>query len=277
MLIRDILAVPHVEGIYGLEIEVEGQTLPTRIKGWRCDRDPSLKAEESIEYVFNNPGNLAETRIWLDNLDEAFTKMGSRVDDAFRAGVHVHMNVQAMTAKELFTLIVIYLILEDLLVEWCGEYRSGNHFCLRAQDAEHIIFKWVECIKKQEFLVFNDNYRYASLNPMALLKYGSIEFRSMRSTRDLNLIYRWVLILDRIKTISKNYNDPQEVILSLSGFGFENFAKEILGEFYEDFKNIPNVYQKVKEGMRRAQPLAFAREWDNNTPVINPFNKRVNW
>lgn len=58
------------------------------------------------------------------------------------------------------------------------------------------------------------------MNVFSLFKYGSIEFRAMRGTGDLDAIYEWVEIL-YVKNGAKQFKTPYDVILSMSEHGRE--------------------------------------------------------
>lgn len=96
--IKDVIGIDRrliQSGLYGVEIEVEGTSLPTyehlSSKVWRAEGDGSLRAEEAWEYVMPKPGSLQEVRESLDYLDAAYDSLDSDVHDSVRAGVHVHM------------------------------------------------------------------------------------------------------------------------------------------------------------------------------------------
>jgi Putative amidoligase enzyme len=268
------------EGDYGVEIEVEGNNLPQVFCGkyWRCDKDDSLKAGfEAWEYVMYKPLDLKGVREALDVLEAAYEECRSEVVNTITAGVHVHVNVQDFTVKQLFTFITTYFTLEELLLTYCGASREGNHFCLRARDAEFIVHELCLAAFKKNFANLNtDNIRYCSLNVLSLFSYGSIEFRAMAGTRDLDSIYEWVEILDRVKNNSLGFNSPSDVISSMSFEGEINFIKRILGDKAHLFLKNPNAAAMVRDGARIIQPLAFVPDWGSfKEQSNNPFVKTV--
>ena len=255
--------IKKVDADIGIEIEVEGRNLPRQEifgKMWRVDTDASLRGE-SYEYV-TPPIKLNELQKYLNRLNEAYTTCDSEVTDSIRTGVHVHLNVQQLTLKQLYNLITLYFILEDLLVRWCGPSREGNHFCLRSRDAEFIVFKLVESVR--DFRVLDtDIIRYCSLNLYSLFKYGTIEFRSMRGTSDLSAIKDWVEILYSIHNAALTYHDPIDIIMSMSGSGEDSLLRSALPQHHQLFTNIPNYQQLIRDGARRMQILAHATDWSD--------------
>lgn len=150
----------------GLEIEVEGSSLPAQLPSayWRLEKDSSLKTLEAWEYVTPGPMTLNGIRKALDVLEGAYQVNNSKVDDSVRAGVHVHLSVQTWNIKEVMTYAISYYLLEDILLKFCGENREGNLFCLRTRDAEFVLFRLMEVLKTRNLKLLNtDIIRYASL------------------------------------------------------------------------------------------------------------------
>lgn len=275
---RLFLKVERCEGEYGVEIEVEGSDLPERDlfpsldKLWRIEEDGSLRGEESAEFVLRKPTTLEGVKEALGVLDAAYEMMESDVDESIRAGVHVHMNIQRYTPLELLTFITTFYVMEDLVVHWCGKGRVGNHFCLRCFDAEFVIHKLIEACEKRDWRFLNtDEIRYAALNLTSMFKYGSVEFRSMRSTRDLDAVYKFVRLIDQVAKGAKKFANPKDVVHSLSEMGGqERFIKYVMEDMAEEFSHLPNV--SIMRGMRTVQPLVQKIDWEKfNKEKVNPF------
>lgn len=247
-------------GEIGLEIEVEGTNLPRALSNlWRVDKDGSLRGE-SFEYVLAKPLSVNMVQKALNHLEEAYKHCGSVVNNSVRAGIHVHINVQEMTLMQLWTFITLYYTLEGMLVKWCGKEREGNFFCLRCQDAEAVLFYLSRAIKTGKLnAIATDEIRYASLNLNAVVKYGSVEFRSMRSTTDFKSVMDWVCVLKRIKDQSLKFNTPLEVVDACLS-DMEKFPKKILGNLYNTFKN-EEEQKLLNSGVRYANDVAHMADW----------------
>ena len=283
MLVKNVFKLPPqklTEGEVGIEVEVEGRQLPkTDKRYWLMTQDGSLKAEEAVEYVLARPMSVEDASAALQYLDESYSKSGSTVDDSVRAGVHVHVNVQNMNIPQLYSFITLYLILEGLLVRWCGESREGNLFCLRSYDAEWLPKVLTKAIRTLDFqrLFTNDDIRYASVNVKALAEHGSLEFRSMRGTRDLSLVDVWMRMLHRIKTKSLEFEDPIDVITGFSGADKRDFVTNVMGSVYGKLLlSVDNSDELLFEGMRSAQDIAYAtKNWGSLRTLgsSNPFKQ----
>lgn len=259
------------KGDIGLEIEVEGVNLPRLGKWWRNEQDGSLKGPENAEYVLQKPGSLEDIRAALNHLDSVYNQSSTVVHDTVRAGVHVHINCQNLTMTELYNFVTLYLCLENILVKWCGEYREGNLFCLRACDAEWMlsVLKLAASDKKRQFKnrLHRDELRYASMNLKALGDYGSLEFRSMRGTRDLNLIYTWAETLYGLREYAKTFEKPSDVVESFSLLGAEEFLSRALGKNTEHFL-CEEYMDLLWTGVRNAQDVAYCIDWQKFEPKM---------
>lgn len=264
------------DNLYGVEIEAEGVRLPdpdTTPGVWRVERDSSLKTAEAWEYVLRYPLMLEGVRDALSELNAVYKFRKTIVHDSVRAGVHVHMNVQKWNIKQVMTFSTCYYIIEDLLLRWCGENREGNLFCLRTRDAEFVLFKILNALKERNLKhLQGDIIRYSSLNYCSLFKYGTIEFRGMRGTPDLDLIYKWNEVLDELRTASLTFNSPRDVLDQLSGDGEQQFLQTLLPNSYQLFE-YEGADKVIRNSARRVQMIAFGVDWDTlSTPQINPFN-----
>lgn len=265
------------DGMYGVEIEAEGGGLPPVQEYWKVEHDPSLKSGyEAVEYVLDRPRSLEECGNALNYIRDQYQKYGSKVLETDTSGVHIHLNVQDYTPKQLFNLIVSYLILEDLILTYCGEMRVGNHFCLGSSHAEGLIHSLTQAAINQEIYNLNtEKLRYASLNVHSLFKYGSIEFRGMRGTGDTDAIFTWMQIIDNIRQEALNYNTPLDIVVSYSHDGERAFVKRFLKDKADLFLKVKNFEELIQNGVRRIQSLAFIPNWNTwKDERKNPFPVR---
>ena len=119
-MIKDVLFDGEdVEGEVGIEIEVEGQDLPHVVsRYWRTERDGSLKAAEAFEYVLKRPVPRADVKKVLTSLEKKWKSNNAIINDSFRAGVHVHINVRDLTTTQMVTFATLYYIFEETLLNY---------------------------------------------------------------------------------------------------------------------------------------------------------------
>lgn len=259
--INELYRLHKVDKEIGIEIEVEGNSLYTSDnRYWRVERDGSLRGN-GFEYVLQFPINRNEVLTRLKYLKKRFILAKSRIRLSDRCGVHIHINCQEMTVKQVINYVFLYLLLEDFLVHFCGEDREGNLFCLRAKDATGLIEAIITCVKDQNFNIFQgDNYRYASINLGALSKYGSLEFRAMPTPEDFEAIKYWIDILLYIRDKSLQYLSPEIMIRDISRYGAKSFLIKNLGEYLKiiKYENMNEILDEILlDAIRRIQDIAY--------------------
>lgn len=280
MWIRDLLGLPNTKGTIGIEIEVEGRDLPANehlklysAEGWKAELDGSLKALEAYEYVLKEPASLTSVGMHLNSLWSVFNRMESEVWESPKAGVHVHFNVQEFTIPRLANLLTLFFIFEKPLVKFCGDNREGNLFCLRASDAIDMIPHITRIIRSRKFHNFNnDDYRYSSINLKSVVDYGSVEFRTMRSTPDKSAILLWVRILNELYKASDLFDEPRNIIAAISGDGYQEFMKHIFPNTHKYIPVSDTFDQDIYDGICNAQDIAYCVKWDSySAKRNNPF------
>lgn len=266
----------YKKGLYGVEIEIEGKRLPTFDISpiiWKVEKDGSLKALEAWEYVMPVPDSIDGVKNSIHYLNTKFKENKSEIYESIRAGVHVHMNVNEWNIRQVMTFSILYYLFEDIMLNFCGPNREGNLFSLRLRDAEYPIFRLLKVFQNKDLQYLNqDIIRYASLNYYSLFKYGSLEFRGMRSTKDLDKIVNWVEIIDDLRNSSLKFETPNEVMSDMSGSGELEFIKYIFPNTHHHFNLSDELIKSVRENARRVQILVYSVDWEemeNNS--VNPF------
>lgn len=259
--VNDIVKGKRQNGDIGIELEYEADNLGFTKNYWRFEEDHSLRGN-SGEYVLIKPLPYEEAIKALELLSDTFKANNTVVRDTFRAGTHVHINVQELNTKQLINMIVLYVMYERALISLCREDRKGNHFCLRFQDAMGLV-KILETVVSKSDLNYlaSDTYRYSSLNLTSLFKYGSLEFRSMESTVDFEMLGKWIKVLLQLREASKKFKDPKELLSSASGKGFLSFAKEVFEDSWEFISHAIKEFE-VQQGIWEIQSVVYSRDWD---------------
>lgn len=228
------LNVPLQQGLLGVEIEVEAEdALPMEVAAWKVERDGSLRGAHATEYVLEKPLSLPATMTAIADLRKALEPV--KLTWSFRTSVHVHVNVLNMTKQQLDCFIYSYLLLEEVLVAFCGKHREGNRFCLRVRDAENLVHELSRFIGSKEFTFPNrDVYRYSSINLDALRKFGSLEFRGMRGTIDRDVLDVWVNALVRLRSFSMKYRTIHEISDTFVCTPDDEFLEMVFGKAIAD-------------------------------------------
>lgn len=211
LLHRNILEGAH----FGVEVEVEGCGLPSRVNGFSVVQEGSLRpvnGEDGKEYVFKQPSPIDTTCELIYKLNSVLHKEGSFPEFSNRTSVHVHVNVTDMTVEQWFNFLFLWVLFEEAMLDYCGESRKGNLFCLSSQNAEGFMFTLEEVIRTGVIPILGDEVRYSAVNVAATPKYGSVEFRSMRGTTDPEILIPWISTLSHLRCVAMEYETPQVML-----------------------------------------------------------------
>jgi len=296
----ELLAKPEQAGDFGIEIEVEGDNLvPLNDMYWRSERDGSLRG--GLEYIFVKPVGLKHVPALLKHLVKHFDANKSKLDFSFRTSVHVHLNMQHYTYDQLLNTIYTYILLEEPLMNFCGEDRKANRFCLRLADAEGAMEVFTMLFSNGEQSIFKipaDKMRYAAINIESLNKYGSLEFRAMQGNLDVERITTWCKCIEKIRAFACKFESPSEIYNFYVEKEAEQFFNEVLQEVAPKFTgedlarsirqsfslsiDLPFVYlnsrKKVEASKLKgagAPPMPGAVKWDELVAGAGEFNARM--
>lgn len=255
--VAEILGLRKTAGDFGIEIEVEGAKLPgALVKGaglWKIVDDGSLRGrfpDQRAEYVLINPVQHKSVKQALEALSSDLAK--SELDFSFRTSCHVHVNVQELTDVQLQNFVYAYLLLEEILVNYCGEERVNNRFCLRFRDAEGLYETLYDLFSngvKSLARVNGDQVRYAALNLHAVRKYGSLEFRSMRGTLEVDVLTTWIDALNALRNYAMKVENPTKIFDEFNKLSRKAFVTRVLGNVADKF---------FYRGMEDALNLSFS-------------------
>lgn len=256
-------------GEVGIEVEVEGENLLEKLPSyWEVHKENSLRGE-SKEYALKRPLLRKSVLPVLKYLKKKLDAKGSHIYDSQRTGVHVHINCQGLPLRQVYNFICLYLLFEDLLVEYAGETRVGNVFCLRAKDAEYFVDQLVDAVQRDDYHAFHaeHNMRYSSVNVCALWKFNSLEFRALRGTIDPDVIAEWTSFLLAIKDASQGYDNPRGIVEDFSRLGPREFLKKVFPGPLAERLEVPGGVEQVLWGaVRLVQEIAYAVNWRVDKP-----------
>lgn len=284
-----MLGKSGTEGDIGIEIEMEGNNLPhdpefSNNRIWEHVVDHSLRGNDNGEYVLRKPIKFDNVDKALENLWKVFAFTGATFDESNRTSVHVHLNCQEFYLNRFASFCALYICFEEVLTEWCGEYRVGNLFCLRSKDAPGIITKIKSFIKSNGESKIGEHLHYAGFNIHALTKFGSIEVRTMRGVSDPLVIRDWVRILRTIYDKSADFPDPRGICDAFSFNGPLDFFYSIMGDQANTLRNgidfnDERLKDSMYEGIRLAQDICYCADWDEFTQKKispDPFGRPLN-
>jgi hypothetical protein len=257
----------------GIEVEVESLTpLPEEIGGvWLTHSDESLR-NHHFEYVCRQPIKVGPDKIkHIKVLTDKLNVPGAKLDMSHRTSVHVHRNVQHFTPIEVWNTLIAYWMLEDALVNFCGDSRKGNLFCLPLSSCEGIINRCIRDLNsKVPFSSFPKHAcKYGGQNLATISSLGSIEYRTMRGTTDPELIDKWSSALWHLGERARKFKDPA----ALMDFYIDSSKDELLytllpADCVSMITSAPGYIGLIRDNVMRLTDLAYAvddwEEWQNN-------------
>lgn len=280
-----------VNGVVGIEVEMEGQRLPRdgfEVKGglgWTVHTDNSLR-NGGLEYVLTEPVAEADVPEFVHALYRRFDT--DKLVPSNRTSTHVHLNFGGQKLNGLAAFVALWGAFEDTLINWCADNRIGNLFALRMSDSAFAASTWAQAFQTGSFRFSND-YKYLALNPAALNRFGSLEIRALEGTIDPERIIKWVNLLCTIRSTALGMENPLRIPEAISGNGGFGYLESIIGHlpiFSEIIdankaRGVDNVDKTILKGFRRVQPIIYSLPWDVLVPEMNkvripdPFGKKV--
>jgi hypothetical protein len=248
------------KGDFGIEIEMECNDVLPRTGAFYDeffydDEEHSLK-NNGYEFVFPKPENRKKSLEKLAYLSDYMKEQKVQIIPTIRASTHVHLNMTDSTVGDVYKLAALYYPLETVLTRFCGQDRQNNLFCLRARDASFQL----ECLEKavttQDInFLHTDDLRYSALNFQSLFKYGSLEFRALKTLPDFTNVPMWLDIITRLKTVSKNNFDVWGMTGEMSLYGPSLWLEKVFGKVIADALYHPDNEKDIMSDMRNCQML----------------------
>ena len=251
MKLREFLELRKTDGMFGVELEIEGENLPDHLPAaWRLTQDGSLRGNfptQAAEYVMIKPMSLASANLNIKRLTDHLQEVGAKPLFSHRTSLHVHVNCQELTWDEYSAFLYTSLLMERVLLNFCGQSRVGNRFCLRVTDAEGYLDDLRRLFRNgfQYFITGGGNankIKYSSINVAPSKEYGSVEFRGMRGTVDRQVITSWIEALNAIRSYAVALGSVEAVHSSFIKDDINKFISDVLGAAYKDlsYKGMEN-------------------------------------
>lgn len=207
---------PIADGVVGIEIEMENMPM-YRVQGnefWDVVSDGSLR-NNGLEFV-SKPLFGEDIGVALGLFNEEVEKNSPVISS--RCGLHVHLDVTAFTTDDLLSLCVAVALVEDALYKYVGIERKDNIYCLPMANTDNIL-PYLNSIKYgRDRSAIRDaikkTHKYSGFNILPILNQGSVEFRYHAGTLSVDVITKWIKILQHIVLISTRYTAQDLVAMS---------------------------------------------------------------
>lgn len=190
---------PDPKLYYGIELEMEHASFDWEVKGFNATEDHSLR-NNGVEYI-SVPMNYDTL---LDKLKEFFHRSeASEYNYSERTSTHVHTNCQDLTIQQLKNILILYQVFEDVLFDWIGHERNKNIFCVPWSQTKltHNILTNLEDFISASSVERN---KYTALNLVPLKSKGTIEWRHLYGTCDLDVLTKWLRMIGHIYRVGRS-------------------------------------------------------------------------
>ncbi|MDX9756438.1 MAG: amidoligase family protein [Sulfurimonas sp.] len=224
------------ESIFGIEIEVENivnnVTLPF---GWEGKEDGSLR-NNGVEFI-TSPAKAKATPFLLTSLKSALEEAGNIPSYSPRTSIHIHLNVLDFTVEQLKSFVLLYLCFESVLFKYVGGNRKDSIFCIPLSHAGYVgNLKRFFSLSEERDRLYNTSdkwHKYTSLNLKPMCSFGTIEFRHMPGTDDIDKLIDWITLIIKVKEFSL-VNTKEEVYKMCKDLNtssqYEVFTSNVFGE-----------------------------------------------
>lgn len=266
------LDVSNPSLLYGVELEIENMRYYADIRipdGVLWKEDHSLR-NNGMELV-TDPMTASVLHCVLEKFFTA-AKLSQERNYSERCSVHVHANCLNMTLEQIASVCLLYQVFEGVLFNWIGNDRNKNIFCVPWSETQ-LHYGLINNIKDQNVYkgAIKQWHKYTALNLLPLTRYGTLEFRHMAGTCDLNQIFTWVNLIGRLFYVAttRTLEDIKKYIIDLnSTSAYRQTLDNIFDKWGEVLKR-DNYEAALEEGVLSMKySLMAAKE---KKPTLSSF------
>lgn len=235
--------------LYGLELEIEN--VPNWdelvVAGMSSVEDGSLR-NDGREFL-----TAPSTYSVVCNTLERFFERAKLTDNNYseRCSIHVHANCQDLTTDQLSGLCMLYQVYERLLYMFVGEERDKNIFCI-PWDQTTLTYNIINSIETKRLAQLKNWQKYTGLNLLPLLTLGTVEFRHMPGTYNINKIRTWLNLIGSLFAYVRNndLNGIKKQLVELNSTSqYEDLTSRVFTSWSKELSNLPNYQMTLEEGV----------------------------
>jgi hypothetical protein len=113
------------------------------------------------------------------------------------------------------------------MMNFCGENRKGNMYCLRRIDAEEIQRVFEDAIIHNDINLLRYDGKYSAVNFQSIFDYGSLEFRAMRGNLKPGILQPWFKALLSMREFATKFDNPKDLFMYIEQSGIIKFVREV--------------------------------------------------
>jgi hypothetical protein len=206
---------------FGVEYEIEAIDDCDSIgKDFKIVIDHSLRnnGKEFITYPVNFDVTLElfsqlHRNLILNNVFNPFSD---------RTSIHVHVNMSHLTIKEVVQFVRMYVITEPIWMRFAGPVRANNIFCVPLYST--YLPKYYNSNLTQ---MIANWHKYTAFNLLPLKTLGTIEFRHLYGTDNLDIFTKWMSSINNLINWSRTTSDF-DIIAFLTKGNVASFIRKVL-------------------------------------------------
>jgi hypothetical protein len=216
--------------VVGVELEIEvlpnGQTWYQRQADaltpgfWMVAADGSLRPRNEAWEFISAPATIAAMIGELEAFFGHFKFNEKNYSD--RCSIHVHTNVLDWTPENLSNFAMVYPVFEEVLFRFVNHYKAptAEGYC---RDTNLYCIPWNQCRMNRKMveeligspLVKANNWqKYTAVNILPVLDKGTMEWRHMHGTADMEKITKWLSIIAAIMKFCRE-TDLQDTVKTI--------------------------------------------------------------
>lgn len=215
------------EELIGIEVEVENYQggNGNLNRAWAQIEDGSLR-NNGVEFI-TKPIKAIHAPACLQYLMHSY--LNTDVCYSPRTSVHIHLNVQDLVLSQVQDIIMLYAVFEKLFYKYAGRGRQKNIYCVPMSDCDlmpHLTDRGHDRLRTWS--------KYTGLNVLTISNYGTIEFRHMHGTNDVEKLSTWINLICRFKAYVKENSSKhiRSLIAEMNdGFDFPRLMHEVFGDY----------------------------------------------
>lgn len=219
------------QSLVGIEIEMENMPEWADVDYyWTAKKDGSLR-NNGVEYV-SIPLRSDQVEYAMQYLNNVLSKYNP--DFSPRTSTHIHLNVRDITPEEAKNLVLLYCMFEKHFFKFANKDREESLFCVPLYASYHT----------QHYSKLIDSgmaywHKYLALNLLPIVPngdtgcYGTIEFRHLHGTKDVEHVVKFVNSILCLKKAAKSWKHSELIEFidqANSTSAYTTLYHEIFGE-----------------------------------------------
>jgi len=193
--------VPHF--MAGMECEIEAVSSKKDFPYFKVTEDGSLR-NDGVEFI-SKPLNRQALTAAFRNLHASIQYTDKQVAFSPRTSTHVHVNCRTLSDDQCRTLVLLYALFEEVFFSMVKAERRGNIHCVPLTET-HLPTKYVLSINGMR----QSWSKYTAINLVPLGSLGTVEFRHLQGTDDVELVEQWLSVLENLWALSQRVKIDQE-------------------------------------------------------------------